>query len=670
MDIDTCKDISGDGLEEVYGMKTNDINVLYKEMYQIRRFEETLLGLFSENQLNGTTHTSIGQEAADVAVMNHIQNEDYVFSNHRCHGQFIAYSGNMTILFSEIMGRQTGMCKGRGGSQHICYQHFYTNGVQGGIVPDATGMALSNKIKGNQGSVVVVFLGDGTLGQGVVYESYNLAALYDVPILYVIEDNGYAMTTKVQDGVAGSMSARAAAFGIKTDEVTSNDVLVLNKVMQYAFEYVRTKRKPFCQVIHTYRLGPHSKGDEFRKPEEIREWSDKDPLKLAEVNIDAETINRIKAEVEKELCDAVSIAKNETVDVSVNVYAERWDYGKPANLLNRENARCVESLNSGLRNAMKRFENIVLLGEDIRDPYGGAFKVTKGLTEEFSERIMNTPISEAGFTGLAIGLAMGGITPVVEIMFGDFVTLCFDQLLNHATKFNWMYAGQIQVPVLLRMPMGGGRGYGATHSQSLEKYLTGIPNLKVIALSKIHNAGILIIKILESIKSPTVLIENKKLYGEKLCVEDNGKINRFYVVGKGGVFPVYKLMLDPEETADAVIVTYGGSVEIAMEAAEELLMKDELLVNIIVHTMISPVETEIMTEYIGDCVNIVSLEEGTFRNGWGAEIVAQLAQKLVNRRYARIAALDCVIPCGVELEKNVLPDKYKVMAEIRRIVNG
>ncbi len=651
-------------------MKHNNINIFFKHMYRIRRFEETLLELFSENQLKGTTHTCIGQEADAVAVMNHVLDEDYVFSNHRCHGHFIAYSGDMRILFSEIMGKKSGMCKGRGGSQHICYRHFYTNGVQGGIVPNATGLALANKRKGADTSVVVVFLGDGTLGQGVVYESFNLAVLYDIPILYIIEDNGYAMSTRMQEGVAGSIPARAASFGIKTDEVTSNDVLILNQSLQRAFKYVRTARKPFCQVIHTYRLGPHSKGDDFRNHDEIIEWSKKDPLKIAGKKLNAEMLHQIKKEVEEELREAVTQARNDTADLSQDIYVEKWEDGPSDSLLNHDNMRCVESLNTGLHNAMKHSERIVLLGEDIRDPYGGAFKVTKGLTKEFSDRVINTPISEAGFTGMAVGLAMGGMKPVVEVMFGDFVTLCFDQLLNHAAKFNWMYAGQIQVPLMLRLPMGGGRGYGATHSQSLEKYFMGIPNLRIMALSRIHNAGQLLFRILKNMNSPTILIENKKMYGEKLYVEENEKINMFYVTEKGGAFPVYNLTLDREESADAVVITYGGSVEAAMDASRELMIKDELLVNIIVHTQISPVHMEVMLEYIGECTNILTLEEGTLRNGWGAEVIAGLAERMAGRKYARIAALDCVIPCGEELERNVLPGKDNIMKEVRRVVNA
>mgnify|MGYP001033040470 CR=1 FL=1 len=647
----------------------NDIMKHYEKMYKIRRFEEMLLKLFSENKLQGTTHTCIGQEANAVAVMNHIRDEDFVFSSHRCHGQFIAYSGNIKILLSEIMGKQTGMCKGRGGSQHICYRHFYTNGVQGGIVPDATGIALANKLTGKKESIVVAFLGDGTLGQGVVYESFNLAALYSIPILYVVEDNGYAMSTKAHEGVAGSMTARAEAFGIKTGEVTSNDVVVLDQIMEEAFEYVRVTGRPFCQVIHTYRLGPHSKGDDFRDLSEISEWSKKDPLKIAEERLDRDIVTKIKKEVEEELKEAIFEADRAQVDNEEEIYLEKWNAGETGSLLNHENIRCVESLNAGLRESMNNCDNIFLLGEDIRDPYGGAFKATKGLTAQFSDRIMNTPISEAGVLGLSIGMAMGGIRPVVEIMFGDFITLGFDQLLNHATKYNWMYAGQIKVPILLRIPMGGGRGYGATHSQSLEKYLVGIPNLRVLALSKIHNVQALVSRILNDMESPTILIENKKMYGEKLYIEKAGKINMFHVTESEDSFPVYRLTLDEEEVPDVTIITYGSGVDMAMEAAKELMLGDELLVNIIVHTCLSPYSTRAMLEYIGDCKNIVSLEEGTLRNGWGAEIISYLTECLYGRRYGRIAAENCVIPCGVELERKVLPDKDKIIREVRRMTN-
>ena len=234
-----------------------------REMLKIRCFEEALLQLFSENRLFGTTHTCIGQEAIAVAAMEHITETDIVFSNHRCHGHFIAYSHRPEMLLREIMGKVGGMCGGRGGSQHIHYQNFYSNGIQGGIVPNAVGMAWAEKIKKTD-NIAVVFLGDGTLGQGIVYESLNIASLKQIPVLFVVEENGYAMSTSTKDGVGGSIVQRGEAFGIKTNEADGNDVEALSNTFHNAVSYVRGEKKPFFQVVHTYRLAAHSKGDDSR----------------------------------------------------------------------------------------------------------------------------------------------------------------------------------------------------------------------------------------------------------------------------------------------------------------------------------------------------------------------------------------------------------------------
>ena len=648
-----------------------DIVQSYEKMYKIRKFEEKLLQLFSENKLKGTTHTSIGQEAVAVSVMNYVTDADFVFSNHRCHGHFIAYSDNMTILLSEIMGKKSGMCRGRGGSQHICYKHFYSNGVQGGIVPDATGIGLAEKLKGRNG-VAIVFIGDGTLGQGVVYESFNMASLYNVPILYVVEDNGYAMTTSRKEGVAGNIRDRAVAFDIAVSEIETNDVELLYPEMEKAFDYVRKNKRPFCQIIHTYRLAAHSKGDDYRDPAEVREWKKKDPLKIVEKRLSAETVRLIQKKVERELQEAVAAAENAPIDAAEDIYEEYFGEYRPAeSLLNKDNIRCVESLNAGLEQAMSDIPEIILLGEDIRDPYGGAFKVTRGLSQKFPDRVINTPISEAGFIGMSVGMALNGLKPVPELMFGDFITLGFDQILNHATKFRWMYAEQVSVPMLIRIPMGGGRGYGATHSQSLEKYFVGIPNLRIIALSRIINAGELIYRILKDIDSPVILLENKKMYSEKLLVPDDAKrIGFFHIIEGDGAFPVYHLTMDKAAKADASIVTYGAMTDIAMAAAEELMVEDELMVDIIVNTTVSPLNEADIIKAIGNIQNVIALEEGTVRAGWGSEVIAMLSSHAGNHNYARIGAKNCVIPSGNELEEGVLPKKEDIIKCVRRMCNG
>lgn len=225
----------------------------------------------------GTTHAYIGQEANAVGILSVIELNDVVFSNHRCHGHFIAYGGDIRMLAAELMGKETGLCGGRGGSQHIHWRNFYSNGIQGGIVPCATGMAFAEKKK-QSGQIVLVFLGDGTLGQGVVYESLNLASLWNLPILFVVENNLYAQTTHISLALAGSISARFEAFGIECIELESMDVLEIHHYASKIIESVREELIPKAFIIHTYRLCPHSKGDDFRDPKELEKYRSLDPL--------------------------------------------------------------------------------------------------------------------------------------------------------------------------------------------------------------------------------------------------------------------------------------------------------------------------------------------------------------------------------------------------------
>lgn len=282
---------------------------LYRRMYAIRRFEETLLEMFSQGLLVGTTHTCIGQEANAVGVIDHLDPaRDVIFSNHRCHGHFLAFHGDQEALLAEVMGRATGVCGGKGGSQHLCAQNFYTNGVQGSIVPVAAGIAMSEKLSGS-GAVTTVFLGDGTLGQGTVYECLNMAALWDLPLLFVVEDNRYAQTTPREVAVAGSVPARADAFGVASASLRSTDVLEVRAAAGAAVEHVRTTGRPFFLVLETYRLSPHSKGDDVRDPAEIEARRQVEPLRVAAARMDDAARAGIEAEAEAELAAAVAAAE-------------------------------------------------------------------------------------------------------------------------------------------------------------------------------------------------------------------------------------------------------------------------------------------------------------------------------------------------------------------------
>lgn len=275
----------------------------YYQMTLIRQFEERLLELFSEGKLFGTTHGYIGQEANAVAAMNNLDKDDIVFSNHRCHGHYLAKTGDILGLMAELMGKVGGICAGRGGSQHLCRDNFYTNGVQGSIVPVAAGMALAEKFK-KSGRIATVFIGDGTLGEGIVYETFNLISLWKIPLLVVIENNRYAQTTPNSLNFAGSFIDRPKAFGIEAHEIESNDVVELDRILNTAVNHVREKTEPFVQIIHTYRLCSHSKSDDFRDEKEIERWRAKDPLKLHAPKLDPEKINELDKKASKLIAEA------------------------------------------------------------------------------------------------------------------------------------------------------------------------------------------------------------------------------------------------------------------------------------------------------------------------------------------------------------------------------
>jgi TPP-dependent pyruvate/acetoin dehydrogenase alpha subunit len=295
----------------MYNSSVADKYQFYRTLSIIRHFEETVLDNFPKGVFSGTTHTYLGQEANAAGILAHLQPGDIVFSNHRCHGHFIAYGGDLRSLFAEMMGKATGVCGGRGGSQHLQWDNFYSNGVQGGIVPIATGMALAEKLK-NTGAVAVCFLGDGTLGQGVVYESFNLASIWRAPILYVVENNHIAQTTSTELALAGDISSRFAAFDIFAVELDTSDVLEISATAKDLFDEIRSQGTPQGLIIHTQRFGPHSKGDDTRDPGEVTRLREKrDPLKIHAARLSSEERARIESEVKIQIDTAFQLAKKD-----------------------------------------------------------------------------------------------------------------------------------------------------------------------------------------------------------------------------------------------------------------------------------------------------------------------------------------------------------------------
>jgi TPP-dependent pyruvate/acetoin dehydrogenase alpha subunit len=280
---------------------------LYKQMLLIRIFEEKVLELFSKGKLNGTTHAYIGQEANAVGVISNLLPSDIVVSNHRCHGHYLTHKKNPYALICEMMGKEDGLCSGRGGSQHIYDEGFFSNGVQGGILPLSAGLAFSEKFN-NSENIVVVFIGDGTLGEGAVYESLNIVSKWKLPLLIVVENNLYAQSTKIENTLAGKISNRFTAFNISTIELDTFDVSEIKLNSNKLIQKIRRDKKPRCLVINTYRFASHSKSDDGRDQGEVKKWMLNDPLLVLEKNINDKILNEIKKKTDKYLSNQINKA--------------------------------------------------------------------------------------------------------------------------------------------------------------------------------------------------------------------------------------------------------------------------------------------------------------------------------------------------------------------------
>jgi len=652
---------------------------LLGRMLLIRSVEERLLSLFSEGKLFGTTHTCIGQEACAVGVVGALDLErDIIFSTHRCHGHFLMYADDPDALIAEIMGRATGVSGGRGGSQHLCYRNFFSNGVQGGIVPVATGVALAEKRK-RSGAVTVCFLGDGTLGQGVIYEAFNLASLWQAPILYVLEHNRYAQSTPTQLTTAGDVAARAEAFGIPTDRRAAEDPAALIAHMRSVVGRVRNEGGPFFQVLDTYRFAAHSKGDDDRDIEEVHYHRSKDPLARlsTDVGLDrsAELVATAAARVDAAVA-AAEAAPHAAVDAArderefeMRGRAEN-DAAVWAHAATEPRELVVQRLNRAVHEMMAAHDDVLFIGEDILDPYGGAFKVSRGLSTKYGDRVLGTPISEAAIVGLSCGFGMRDFRPIAEIMFADFLTLGADQILNHLTKFRWMYNGQVETPVVIRTPVGGRRGYGPTHSQCIEKMFLGVPGLVVVAISLRHDPGELLRRAVLDDPRPVLFLEQKILYAKQLAAQPpEGYVFVLPLGEENSLYPTGSWR--PADVApDVTIVTYGAMTEIVEKAMAVCFEEDEVMAEYLVPAQIAPLRIEPIVESVRRTGRLVVAEEGTMPWGFGAEVVARVSEALAEAppRSARVGAHHLPIPCARPAEEAVLPDIQRVVEAVRRVM--
>jgi 2-oxoisovalerate dehydrogenase E1 component len=633
---------------------------IVKEALRIRKVEEKFLELFSLGKLNGTVHTCVGQEFSAIAFAGQLKKKDFIFSNHRCHGHYLAFTGDTRGLIAELLGKASGASGGIGSSQHLCFNNFFSNGIQGGIVPVAAGYALGNKLKKN-GAIGTVFIGDGTLGEGALYETMNIISKWEVPLLIVCENNFYAQSTPQEISLAGDIRARAESFGIRTFKGnTWEPELLMDKALA-AISYVRTETKPCFFLVDTYRLNAHSKGDDDRDPKDVSGYRQKDYLNIFQNDSSSyyqmyiDTINQeINAMVEEILTEQ---------DLPIEKYYVHNEHPSDDNWIKSEpiNKRQVELIKTFFQKKISSDERVLFLGEDILSPYGGAFKVTNQLSFIRPDKVFSTPISESAITGISNGLALNGFKPFTEIMFGDFMTLAFDQIVNHASKFHHMFNKKVNCPVVIRTPMGGRRGYGPTHSQTLDKFLVGIDNVKTVALNTFMDPGI----IYESVyleQHPVIVIENKTDYGKKILHQQSG---HFIYERNQDIFPVTRIYPAISQ-ATLTIVAYGGMADLVGSLLENIFVETDLKPELIIPSLISDLPIDMITRAASSTGRLVVIEEGTPFAGIGSELLARVGESSDDKiKMKRIAAYPVPIPSVKSLEHIVLPDRERILKEIK-----
>lgn len=633
--------------------------------WRIRRVEQRLLALFAEGKLFGTVHTCIGEELSAVAVASALKRSDTVFSNHRGHGHFVAHTGRIAELIAEVMGRRTGICGGRGGSQHLCCEGFFSNGIQGGMVPVAAGWAWSMKRRGT-GAIACVFIGDGTLGEGAVYEAMNLASKWSLPMMIVVEDNGIAQSTEQSQTLAGTIAGRAAAFGIESLESSTADLPNLLATAGRAVEIVRGEGRPLLLHIRTARLMAHSKGDDTRDKKIVDELHRCDPLNhYAQAHGDrvAEWEAEDAALIDAAVADALAAPMGEVVKRGtlsrVDREPIRW-----TPIARAGEGRIIDRIHESLAVHLAGDERAVILGEDIEAPYGGAFKATRDMSVRFAGRVCNTPISEAAIVGVATGAALAGDRPIAEIMFGDFMTLATDAWINHAAKFRYMYNDRVQVPLIIRTPMGGRRGYGPTHSQSLEKHFVGVPGTQVIAINGRIDPKCLYDALYAHLDRPTLVIENKTLYGQRW----NAPLPTGFVAEcDDAVFPTVRVR--PMGVPTVTIVGYGGMLSIMEQAMDVLFDEHDVIAEVLCPTRIYPLSVAPIVQSARATSRLVVVEEGCGFAAVGAEMVAQVVEVLGSAccGVRRVSGPEHAIPSGGQMEQAVLPSVDDVVRAVLEV---
>ncbi|NLP58362.1 thiamine pyrophosphate-dependent enzyme [Lutibacter sp. B1] len=636
---------------------------LYKSILKPRLIEEKMLILLRQGKIS-KWFSGIGQEAIAVGVTAALNKDEYILPMHRNLGVFTSRNIPLYRLFSQWQGKKNGFTKGRDRSFHFGTQEYKIVGMISHLGPQlgvANGIALADLLK-NQSKVTAVFSGEGGTSEGDFHEALNVAAVWNLPVLFCIENNGYGLSTPSnQQFKCKNIADKGIGYGMESYILDGNNILeVYTKVSKIA-KSVRENPRPVLLEFKTFRMRGHEEasGTKYVPTELIKQWSLKDPVTnyrsylLESKILTEEDDNFIKTEINNEIHENLKIAFEEEV-ITSTVENELADVYKPFNYNETKagestsNIRFVDAISKGLKQSMKRFDNLVIMGQDIAE-YGGVFKITEGFLDEFgSSRIRNTPICESSIIEAAFGLSINGYKSVVELQFSDFITSGFNPVVNLLAKsyYRWNQKSDI----VLRMPCGAGVNAGPFHSQTNEAWFTKTPGLKVVYPAFPYDAKGLLTTSIED-ENPVLFFEHKALYR---TVYQNVP-DEYYTIPFGKAAIVHT-------GNDISIITYGAGVHWALD----VIKKNQISADIIDLRTLQPLDTETIYNSVKKTGKALVLHEDTLFGGIASDISALISENCFNYLDApvkRVGSIETPIPFYKNLEEMYLP-KGKLYAEI------
>ncbi|HOX82626.1 MAG TPA: dehydrogenase E1 component subunit alpha/beta [Chryseolinea sp.] len=642
---------------------------LYKSLLLPRMIEEKMLILLRQNKIS-KWFSGIGQEAIAVGVTQALEKDEYILPMHRNLGVFTGRDMPFDRLFAQWQGTMMGYTKGRDRSFHFGTNDHHIVGMISHLGPQngvADGIALASKLKGER-KVTAVFNGDGGTSEGDFHEAINVAAVWDLPVIFIIENNGYGLSTPSSEQFrCKQFIDKAIGYGIEGVQVDGNNILEVYDTVRSIAEKMRGNPKPVLLECLTFRMRGHEEasGTKYVPKELMEMWAQKDPVEnfekflIAEGIADQKFIDGVRKNIKKEIETGLAVAFEEThptadtaIEMNDMLAPFKQAVVSPASEKNSEK-RFIDAIRDGLYQSMERYDNLVLMGQDIAE-YGGVFKITDGFVEKFGKgRVRNTPICESAIVGAGLGLSIKGMKAMVEMQFADFVSEGFNQIINNLAKSHWRW-GQ-QADVVVRMPTGAGTAAGPFHSQSNEAWFFHTPGLKIVYPSNPYDAKGLLNASIED-PNPILYFEHKVLYRSiKESIPDD-----YYTIEIGKA----KLVAEGD---DLSIITYGMGVHWAIEVMQEF---GNVKVDILDLRTLLPWDKEAVAATVKKTNRVLILHEDTLTGGIGAEISAWINEHCfqdLDAPVLRVASLDTAIPFAPTLEQNFLP-KVRLKASLEQLL--